>query len=155
MNDFSDVAHQYTPMIHHIIRSLSIYKEKDEYFQIGLIALWEAYQKFDPQLGNFLNFSYTIVKGRILNELKRQQRIDIPAHILEERKSYDNLLEIEILLTYTEGLTPKQSRWLIHTYRDGCSINEIAKYYKVTPSAVKSWKKAALHKLKRNISTTP
>lgn len=46
-------------MIYQIIRSLHIYKNEEEFYQIGLIGLWEAQQRFDEQKGRFFNFAYS------------------------------------------------------------------------------------------------
>ncbi|MCM3243817.1 sigma-70 family RNA polymerase sigma factor [Cytobacillus firmus] len=71
MESFEQVAAQYEPMIHQIIRSLSIYKNQEEYFQIALIRLWEAWNLFDHTQGKFLTFAYTIVKQKLIDELRK------------------------------------------------------------------------------------
>ena len=61
-------------MIYQIIHSLHIYKNHDEFYQIGLIALWEASNQFDETKGAFLSYAYATVKGRILTEIAKQKQ---------------------------------------------------------------------------------
>ncbi|CAH0345881.1 sigma-70 family RNA polymerase sigma factor [Bacillus sp. CECT 9360] len=157
MEDFSKLADQYSPMIHKIIRTLSIYKNKEEFFQIGLIALWEAQTKFDPTKGSFLNFAYLIVKGRMLNELRKENRydsrnksfeiesIDISTKVMVR----DEPFLIENLQFYCEGLTRNQAHWLILTFQEERSHSEIAEQLGVSVAAVKSWRQSALKKLRK------
>ncbi|MFD6440459.1 sigma-70 family RNA polymerase sigma factor [Peribacillus sp. NPDC060186] len=157
MEDFSVVANEYTPMIHHIIRSLSIYKNKDDFFQIGLIALWESYEKFNDDKGKFSNFAYTVIKGRIINELKRHHKYEthirpFDAATLEVKAPFamhEEAFVLENILIYTETLTLNQQRWLLQTFIGHKTISEIADMYQVTTAAVNSWRKSALHKLRK------
>ncbi|WP_352523801.1 sigma-70 family RNA polymerase sigma factor [Heyndrickxia oleronia] len=146
---------EYSPMIYQIIHSLHIYKNHDEFYQIGLIALWEASNQYDETKGDFLSYAYATVKGRILTEIAKQTR-------REERNIYPKEefweiqasplsrkpLELADLLFYCGGLTPKQQKWVIGTFYYGKSMSEIAKEEMVSESAVKKWKKAAMDKIK-------
>jgi RNA polymerase sigma factor (sigma-70 family) len=157
MEDFSAVTVEFTPMIHHIIRSLSIYKNKDDFFQIGLIALWESYEKFNEENGKFSNFAYTVIKGRIINELKRHHKYEthtrpFDSAILEVKDRFtmhEEAFVLENILIYTETLTLNQQRWLLQTFIGNKTISEIADMFQVTTAAVKSWRKSALLKLRK------
>nr|WP_310795881.1 sigma-70 family RNA polymerase sigma factor [Heyndrickxia oleronia] len=149
---------EYSPMIYQIIHSLHIYKNHDEFYQIGQIALWEASKQFDETKGAFLSYAYATIKGRILTEITKQKR-------QEERNIYPKEefweiqasplsrkpLELADLLFYCKGLSPKQQKWVIGTFYYGKSLSEIAKEEKVSESAVKKWKKGAMDKIKINI----
>lgn len=142
-------------MIHKIIDSLHLYSDKDEFYQHGLIALWEACKRFNPEKGNFTNYAYTFVRGRLLEELGKMAKA-------KERNVYpkdefwktiadwlpDRALEREILFSYCEILTPNQQKWLLYTFWEGLSIKEIAELEKVTVSAVKQWRTGAREKIK-------
>lgn len=143
-------------MIHQIIRRLSIYKNKDDFFQIGLIALWEAYEKFDSKQGEFLNYAYMTVKGRMINEIKRQQKRELSAISLEHFDGIEDgildcyeSLQRENMAVYTEHLTENQKRWLVLTFIEQKTLAEIASTYDVSVAAVKSWRKSALQKLRK------
>ncbi|QQZ10040.1 sigma-70 family RNA polymerase sigma factor [Heyndrickxia vini] len=152
------IIEQYEPTIYHIMNSLSIYKDRDEYYQIGLIALWEAWKKFDSEKGSsFLSFAYTNIKGRILIELakarKRDERNSYPKEEFWELQIDDpeDPLEFATLLTYCDGLTATQKKWVILTFYYGLTMNEIAIKENVSYSAVKKWRNKAMKELKRKI----
>ncbi|MGE7779346.1 sigma-70 family RNA polymerase sigma factor [Peribacillus sp. NPDC097264] len=159
MDGFTSLSEQFTPMIHHVIRSLSIYKNKEDFFQIGLIALWEAQGKYKEANGQFSNFAYTVIKGRIINELKRLHKYDthiqpVDAAVLEIEDPFSmhtEALVTENLLAYTENLTLNQQRWLIFTFIGNKNQNEIANTFNVSIAAVKSWRKTTLLKLRKGM----
>lgn len=158
MDEFSSLSEQFTPMIHHIIRSLSIYKNKEEFFQIGLIALWESHGKFNEASGKFSNFAYTVIKGRIVNELKRQHKYEFhiqpvdtaSLEVQDPFSMHNSAFIIENIMLYTKNLTLNQKRWLALTFIENKNLNEIAGMYNVSTAAVKSWRKTALLKLKKD-----
>lgn len=155
MDNFHQIAEQYEPMIHKIIHSLHIYKEKEEYLQIGRTGLWEAAKAYNPEKGEFLNYAFTIVRGQILNEMNRNNR-------REERSVYpkeeywgtvqenhpDVPLQREIVLDYCKNLTEKETKWVVYHCIDLLSITEIAEKENVSPSAVKQWRAGAKRKIK-------
>ncbi len=159
MEDFTSLAERFTPMIYSIIQRLSIYKNKEEFYQIGLVGLWEASQKYDENIGTFHTFAYKIIQGRILNHLRKESRYEnhytatqtdeiIESPVLSGR---DNPLQKEMILTYCETLTPSQTNWLLAAFIEQQSIQEIADRYEVSAAAVKSWRKSALNKLRKEI----
>ena len=74
MESFEQLAEQYTPMIYKIMNSLHIYKNRDEFFQLGFISLWEALQRFDANKGDFTNYAYTYIKGKFLSEMTKNSK---------------------------------------------------------------------------------
>ena len=158
MESFEELVEQCKPMIYKVIHTFNIYKDEEEYFQTGVIGLWEAKERYDPERGNFSTIAYTYIRGRILDELKKRNRI-------EERSAYpdedfwlmkidenaEHPFELATLLTYCNGLTPKQKQWVIDTFYLGLTLKEIAKKEKVSESAVKKWRKQAMEKIKENI----
>ena len=46
-------------------------KNKDEFHQHGLIALWEASKRFDSKKGQFPTFAYAYIKGYLLMEMSK------------------------------------------------------------------------------------
>jgi len=158
MEDFQMVMKDYEAMIHHILHSLRIYKNYDEFFQIGLIALWEAKGKFDPSKGSFTSYAYMTMKGRVLSELKKCSKIE-ERQFYPKEEFWDNQLdesaaeplEMDTLLEYCKGLTKNQKKWVIATFYLGMNSAEIAAYEKVSPSAVKKWKKGAMEKISMTV----
>ncbi|WML46814.1 sigma-70 family RNA polymerase sigma factor [Neobacillus sp. PS3-34] len=155
MEGFEDLVKQYTPMVHRIIRSLHIYKNVDEFYQLGLIALWEAQGNFKAEKGNFFNYAYTFIKGRILTEMTHINRSEEKSIYPKEEywetvedQQPDRPLEVEIVLSYCKDLTEKERRWVLMTCIDGMSVREIAEKEGVSLSAVKQWRISAKNKIK-------
>lgn len=157
MVSFDEIVRQYEPMIHHMLRTLHIYKNREEFYQIGLIALWDAWRKFDPAIGNFESIAYRYIRGRMLNELAK-------VTMLEERNvcadesfwntavdSSSDPFELATLLSYSKGLSPKQQSWVVYTFHFDLTVKEIAEKENVSVSAVKKWRKGALEKLRMNV----
>ncbi|MEH7352645.1 sigma-70 family RNA polymerase sigma factor [Neobacillus drentensis] len=155
MESFEQLVEQYKPMIHKIIHSLNIYKNKEEFYQLGLIALWEASRRFDPKKGNLASYVYTYIKGYLLMELKKTSKNAERSFYPKEEfwGTIEDLspccpFEKETLLSYCTNLTPNQTKWAIYTALYGLSAREIAEMKKVSVSAVKSWRTGAREKIK-------
>lgn len=158
VESFEVLAKQYEPMIYKIINSLHIYKDIDEYYQIGLIALWDAMKHFDIEAGHFASYAYANIKGYILQELSKK-------HLLEERMVcpqegyWDALeevyteqpLEYDLLLSYCRSLTEKEKKWVIAACLNGYSVKQIAEREQVSVSAVKEWRRSAKRKLRKQL----
>lgn len=150
---FEELLITYEPMLHKIIRSLNIYTNDEDWMQIAKIALWEASTRFDEKKGTFLNYSYTYVKGKLLKELTKRNKLkedlleteQIQEGVTEE---YDYLLLLDYCLDH---LSSKEQIWLKETVINGLSVIEIAKKYEVSPSSVKYWRKLAKEKLVKNV----
>lgn len=158
MDNFDQLAKQFEPMIHKIIKTLHIYKNQKEYFHIGLVGLWEATEAFDPVKGEFSNYAYSYIKGQILNEMNRNNRLEERSiHPKEEywetveETNADQPLENDFLLSYCHGLTEKETKWVIYTCADLMSVREIAEKENVSQSAVKQWRNGAKKKLKEQL----
>ncbi|NYE05882.1 DNA-directed RNA polymerase [Bacillus niacini] len=142
-------------MIHKIIRSLHIYRNEDEFYQTGLIALWEATKSFDDKKGSFSNYAYTCVKGKMLYQMNQtnqwqEKNIFPEMSFFDLIEDHDNtpLFEKETFQTYCEGLTEKETKWVNGSFIKQLSNKEIAEREKVSVSAVKQWRLGALTKLK-------
>lgn len=157
MKNFEETVEQYDKMIYSIIHSLHIYKQVDHYYSVGLQALWEASIKFKEEKASFTTFAYSMIRGRILTELRREaywnsKNLNMAQHLFEslyECKYVEDYLQKEALLSYCHQLTEYQKRWVIHTFLYGRSLDEIADIYSVSKNAVKSWRRDALKKLRQ------
>jgi RNA polymerase sigma factor (sigma-70 family) len=158
MEDFEMLAAQYQPMIRKIIRTLSIYKNEEDFLQIGLIALWEAHEKFNPEKGEFTNYAYTSIKGKFLTEMTRtnkeeEQQVYAKEEFWEtiEDAGSEVPFEKKLILSYCGELTANQTKWVLYTVLDNMTVLEIAAREKVSLSAVKAWRKGAKEKLNESM----
>jgi RNA polymerase sigma factor (sigma-70 family) len=150
VESFDELVVQYQPMIHKIIQSLHIYRNQDEFYQTGLIALWEATQSFHEGKGSFSNYAYTYIKGKMLTQMTRNNQHQ-EKHVLPEKEFWECIedqessicLEKETIQTYCEGLTEKEAKWVIASFIEQLSNKEIADRENVSVSAVKQWKSGA------------
>lgn len=153
MDDFEQLAEQFNSMIFSIIHTLHIYKNKDEFYQIGLLALWDASKNFDEKKGaQFSTYAYHYIKGRIMTSLrkesKREERILYPSEEFWGLIEYEmRVLEKENLLDYFYQLTQNQEKWVIAHFYNGLKDREIAERENVSISSVKQWRKLAMKKL--------
>lgn len=159
MESFDELVEQYQPMIHKIIHSLHIYRNEDEFYQTGLIGLWEATQSFDKRKGSFSNYAYTYMKGKMLSHMSQNNqfnerlihpKVEFWETIVDHESS--NYLEKETINIYCEGLTEKEAKWVIAMSKDQLTIKEIAAREKVSVSAVKQWRSGAIRKLKGKVA---
>ncbi len=153
---FLDVFQNYEKMIKNQIKTLNIYKNYDDYYQIGLIALWEAFEKYDERRGKFSAYAYVTVRGRMLEHLKKESAFENRHNCSFDEKVKANdyvysepFLEMDLFKSYLTPLTERQRRWVIEAIGNEKTIKEIAEKYAVSEEAVKSWRKAALRKLKQ------
>jgi DNA-directed RNA polymerase len=159
MESFEQLANQYQPMIHKIINSLNIYKNVDQFFQIGLIALWDAQKAFCEEKGKFSGYAYSRIRGEIMHELTRDnlqsERFVYPKAEYWEMlvDPQDSLsLEEDFLQTYGQNLTEKETKWLVMACFIGLSAKEIAESENVSLSTVKLWRTNARKKLREQLS---
>lgn len=151
---FEELLITYEPMLHKIIRSLNIYTKDEDWMQIAQIALWEASMRFDETKGTFLNYAYTYVKGKLLRELTKRNKLQ--EDLLETNQIQEGVTEefdYSLLLDHClHHLSSKEQIWLKETVMNGLSVKEIAKKYEVSPSSVKYWRKLAKQKLAVNVN---
>lgn len=150
MKDFEEVAIKYAPMISAIIRKLHIYRDYDTFRQIGNIALWQAWQRFEDTKGNFTPFAYRSIQGAMLDELKREtKRNDQVSRIAnwqeetreEMAESLPDWLEVSKL--------NEKEKWLLEAlYVKGCSLSELAVIENRTLAGMKKRRERLLKKLK-------
>jgi RNA polymerase sigma factor (sigma-70 family) len=147
-------------MIHKIIKSLHIYRNQDEFYQTGLIGLWEASMSFNEGKGRFSNYAYTYMKGKMLTQMYQDNQYQ-GKHVLPEKEFWESMedlesslfLERETIQSYCKGLTEKETTWVIASTIEQLTTKEIAEREKVSVSAVKQWKSGAIRKLKEKVPT--
>ncbi|WP_276210883.1 sigma-70 family RNA polymerase sigma factor [Weizmannia sp. FSL K6-0777] len=158
VENFEEVLRQYRPMIFHMIRKLRIYKNIDEFEQIGMIALWEAYQNRQDDKGSFTSYAYNTIRGKMLTELTKRRREEkmfaFPKEEFWNVKVDESLrppLELETLLSYCDGLTEKEKKWVVATFYEQLKQGEIAFREGKSVEAVKKWRRQALEKIRKSM----
>jgi RNA polymerase sigma factor (sigma-70 family) len=158
MESFEKLAAKYERMIYKIIHSLHIYKDLEEFYQIGLIGLWEASMRFNPTKGSFTNYAYTIIKGKILTQMTKSNLYE-ERNVYAKEEFWESMedsnptmpIEDDLLLSYSETLSKNQYKWLMYTVKLNLSVKEIANKEGVSISAVKAWRVGAREKIRRSM----
>lgn len=158
---FEELHEQFEPMIYHAMKRLAIYKNKPEFYQIGCVALWEASQRFNEEKGEFKSYAYSYIIGRMKSALSEER-------LKEERESQSEDIWVEDEATLHdfstvlwEGfvekmsclLTKNQLKWVKAYCLYGSTPSEIAEDEGVSVAAVKGWRRDAIGKLRKYLST--
>lgn len=136
---------QYEPMVHAIMAKLSILYDRDDFLQVGRIAIYQALLSFDvgkARGATESQFVYTRIYQRLIDEIRKCVRVSKGLELtewLEEdgsasvRESYVDLFEGDL----GGILTDRERRWM-DLMMSGYSTAEIAHILDVSVSTVKS-----------------
>lgn len=149
--EFDQLVERYSKMIQGIIKSLTIYKDHDDFFQIGLIALWDAANLYDEKKGKFSTYAFSFIRGRMLMFLKQQKKHELEQSVINEnhlqKLVYEEpFLEKDDLFACFAYLTEKEKRWVLLRFYHGLSNSDIAKMEKMNLKTVNSCGKRAMAK---------
>ncbi|WP_157811937.1 sigma-70 family RNA polymerase sigma factor [Alteribacter populi] len=157
--NFDQVYHDFEPLIRSLLNKWQLGFDQDEYLQIGRIALYEAWCRYDPQKGPFPGYAKAYVKGYLLiaiqDHVKRNEHFQLtePLTLTDTAPvSADESLEEIYSLIRTARLSRREKTWVIETIIHQLKPREIAEKYNVKISTVHTWKKEATKKLKKSLS---
>ncbi|GGD28534.1 sigma-70 family RNA polymerase sigma factor [Pontibacillus salipaludis] len=157
--EFEEMMDQFTPMIHHIIHKLRIRDPYGEFYQEGVLALWEAVQSFQEDKGKLSSYVYFIVRNRLISKMRKDNRMtekdDQFALLMEEEAvCYDelsfNLIDPYVYKEIGRLLTNNQLKWFNGFILREQSLQEIADRENTTLNAVKNWGRLAKEKLRHS-----
>ncbi|WP_438315414.1 sigma-70 family RNA polymerase sigma factor [Sporosarcina sp. FA9] len=156
MNNFEEVLNQYEPMISASIRTLNIYRDQESFRQLGRVALWQAWTRFDREKGHFTPFAYRSIRGAMLDELKRVTAIDLNTiqmdnEVFEELLTVADPVEIkwsEALDEAFEQLTAAERELIQWIFVEGLSLSECAKRVAISLPGIKKRRQKMIAKLR-------
>ncbi|MET3193289.1 sigma-70 family RNA polymerase sigma factor [Bacillus sp. OAE603] len=150
---FEDCLIQYSPMVKSLIKTLRIYKNYEDYYQVGLVALWHAYEHFEEKKGSFSNHAYTTVRGHLLNEMTKQSKYDqrfvVVDSYQEEVHYFDEAFLFEQFMSHLDGVSPLQKQILVDRFYLSKSFSEIAIRCNMPEASVRSSYLYALKRLRK------
>lgn len=151
MKDFKEVEIQYAPMISALIRKMHVYRDYDIYRQVGKVALWQAWTRFDDEKGDFTPFAFRTIHGAMLDELGREGRY-AKLFILSEGDHFDELeasVHDDKLPEWLEtiALKEKERKLLVGLFVEDKSIRELAALYGISVAGMKKRKERLLGKI--------
>ncbi|AOV09267.1 hypothetical protein BI350_14670 [Sporosarcina ureilytica] len=68
-------------MITASMRQLHVYRNYEQFRQVGRIALWQAWTRYEEGKGHFAPFASRSIRGAMLDEIKREHRFE--EHIVQ------------------------------------------------------------------------
>lgn len=136
----------YEPMIASIINRLNILYDRDEYMQIGRLAVYEALNKHDESKCKESQFVYTMIYQRLIDEIRKNARRLERYQVTEDGVLHtipiDSIDANLYLIGVKEKLTEREYAWLLMTI-DGYALVEIAKHLGVSLSTAKNIRQQA------------
>ncbi|GGE70580.1 sigma-70 family RNA polymerase sigma factor [Priestia taiwanensis] len=152
---FDETVNLYQGFIKNQIKRLKIDPRKfDEFYQVGMIGLWNAYRNYNPNKGTFTTCVFVHVRGSLLTALRDEHKYNKAHHFYDttmcdffQGKS-DIVLQKEIIEGYCQRLSPTQQKVIISKFVHNKSFEEIATEEGVPLTKVRSWYRYALEKLR-------
>lgn len=151
--EFTQLLKEYERMIYFLINKLNIQDKDGEFYQEGLIALWEAYKKYGDR-DSFGKLAYITINSRLIDLIRKKSRInehEALAEFIKEDTSHDERIENldpYFWSTVRKSLTDKQWIFVKKRIIEGKSYKEIAFEENTTIDAVKGWGKEVKRKLR-------
>lgn len=151
-DEFKKLEEQYAPMISALIRKINIYRDHELYRQVGEVALWQAWTRFDGEKGDFMPFAFKTVHGALLDELAREGRYS-KLFILSEGGHFDELeapVQEEKLPEWIGSieLKEKEHKLLKELFVEDKAIKQLAELYGISVAGMKKKRARLLEKIK-------
>ncbi|MFD1068226.1 RNA polymerase sigma factor [Oceanobacillus locisalsi] len=175
--ELEDFIEQNQRRVYYQMARLQIDEEKEEHFQEGLVAMWRAYENYQPDKGPLATYMNFQIRNRLVDifrksmvEKKYFEQFDYEKKVEAKSGNYSRAngkkvsMEVQgggdpqemvdhknesVFYKFTFLLTEKQKIWFRYAIIEGLSNPEIAEREKVSLEAVKSWAKSAKKKLRQ------
>ncbi|OBW55949.1 RNA polymerase subunit sigma-24 [Solibacillus silvestris] len=154
MLDVEQLIFENETLIKKVIFNLKIYRDIDEYMQVGRIALWQASQKIDETKGDFAMFAYMSVKYAIIRALSKANHVSEHELAVEEDVMIINSQQHYFITSnmewpeWFEELNKDEQFLLIALYEKELSVKEFADKYRLNYETIKKRRQRLLSKLR-------
>ncbi|WP_101842987.1 sigma-70 family RNA polymerase sigma factor [Halobacillus sp. Marseille-P3879] len=152
--EFERIVLENERLIHYHIKSLHINDANGDFFAIGLEALWQAYETYDPSVGKFSTYLSWKVRNALIDEIRRDsKRLKNQSFLLKTQISISDLTSEDVVVDQflwnqiKSELTLNQWKWVYYYIIHDLSVSQIASIEEVTKDAVKNWGRHARKKL--------
>lgn len=159
MNNFEDWYEDYLPLIYGAMKYLKIQNQRDEFYQIELVALWEASVRYHEERGKFESYAYSYILNRMKTAMSRMNTYGERFTLTEDK--YLNLYQAShepsdmiadlVFETYLHYLTKNQQAVVVERYLYNHSVIETSNNLGISIDAVKNRTRDALKKLRKMI----
>ena len=152
-------------IVHGVLKRCSIWFDHpnyDDYLQIGLLKLVEAYEIFPKDLFNetyfyqFTGFAFQKIRWAIVDELcKKSRKAGFKTGLPEDLDSFQTLtfsdnedwIVWELFPSMLNCLSKSEQSYLKDAVLEQLSVTDIARKHSVSRKTVYGWKKKVGHKL--------
>ncbi|MBU9713502.1 sigma-70 family RNA polymerase sigma factor [Evansella tamaricis] len=156
--EFEECCEEYMPLVYSAIRRYNLQNNREEFLQIGRIALFEAWRNYDPNQGPFAPYAKSYVYGRIKESLYKDNRWNTNqfpmepltmTEVMGTQSQVDDQQRIVIEDWLKRSiLSEREQLWVKESILNGLNTKDICEKYGVGVPTVKSWKRFALMKLR-------
>lgn len=154
MQDLEQLLAENEELIKKVIRKLKIYRDFEDYMQVGRIALWQATKNFDETKGEFAMFAYMAIQYAIVRALNKSSDVARNEMNDEDEKIIANIEQQQYIpqfLAWPEWfytLTTEEQFLLTMLFQEGLSGKEIADKFDLNYEALKKRRQRLFSKLK-------
>ncbi|MFX3623261.1 MAG: sigma-70 family RNA polymerase sigma factor [Ectobacillus sp.] len=148
---FEEALRLYEKMIKNQMKKLSLYRDYDEYYQCGIIALWRAYMQFEEGKGDFSAYAMRTVRGYLLVRLNKENKLQSRSaawnpEYMEGIALDDKEEDFEV---YMDLLDERRSYVLRECFQGGKKLTGIARELGITYDQARYLYRSALAILKK------
>lgn len=157
VQEIEQIILDHEELIKKAIFKLKIYRDFDEYMQVGRIALWKAVKNFDKTKGDFAMFAYMTVKFAIARELSKSNDVS-QNEIAVEDEVFSNIEEQSIVQPCLEwpewfnNLKEEEQFLLKALFLENLNLKEIAEKYDLPYEALKKRRQRLFTKIRTMVN---
>lgn len=159
MEPFEDWYESKLKLIYGAMKRLKIRGNRDEFYQVGLIALWEASKRYDDTVGTFDVYAYSYILNRMKSAMTRENSYQnrycpVDHEMLED--SRQTVIQPEVMMSlmmpcYLKCLTAKQNEVIVERYVLNHDVKTTANRLGISVDAVKNRTRDALKKMRLSL----
>ncbi|MFD1362314.1 sigma-70 family RNA polymerase sigma factor [Lentibacillus salinarum] len=174
VNDtFEDIFNQNKRRIHYHLHQLQMSDPHQVYYQEGLVAMWNAYRKYEPDKGPMATYFNYMIRNRLIDLIRKEtgekekqtmilqkRRLEqedgnyyrsgstANRHSMAQAAEDMGMYRTDVWAEVKGNLSEKQWKWVTYFIIEDMSVQEIAEQEGVSVETVKGWGKAARRKLR-------
>lgn len=167
---FEEIFEQNKRRIHYYINRLNIRDSHQEFYAEGLVAMWNAYEKYQPDKGPMATYFNFTIRNRMIDLMRKQNKEleNADLYLKEQKTELDEgntyrqsgasypvmkvaeapLYDYDFWQKVREQLSGNQWKWVKYFVIEDMPVREIAEQECVSVEAVKSWGKEVRRKLR-------
>lgn len=157
MQPFDELIEEHEFLIRRVIAKLNIYDNKEDYMQVGRLAIWQAAQDFDETKGEFGMYVYARIRFAILRALTIASKVtrgevvvaSEKMQFVMEQQGYEDV-QLHMMEWY-QLLTKEEEQMIRALYVKGLTLQQFADEIGIPHETVKKRKQRLMKKLKKAV----